>query len=104
MYLAAIAHSSISMADTHGMTIRNASPDDDLTTVKHFHNMWLGMSYPADKLRSDFQQQTLNFISDARETKRYRSFIAEVDDHPVGSVCCQLFMGLYPLVFKESDR
>lgn len=92
------------MVDRHEVTIRDATPDDDLVTAKHLYNMWLGMSYPEDKLRSDFQQQTLNFISDARETKQYRSFIAEVDGHPVGTVCCQLFMGLYPLVFKESDR
>lgn len=84
--------------------MREATQNDDSVTTKHFYEMWLGMSYPADKLRSDFEQQTLNFISDARETKQYRSFIAEVDGHPVGTVCCQLFMGLYPLVFMESDR
>lgn len=92
------------MADAHAITIRDATSDDDMVTVKHLYNMWSGMSYPADKLRSDFRQQTLDFICDARETKQYRSFIAEVDGHPVGTVCCQLFMGLYPLVFKESDR
>lgn len=92
------------MNDLNEITIREASPDDNLVTVQHLYNMWLGMSYPADKLRSDFQQQTLNFISSARETKQYRSFIAEVDGQPVGTVCCQLFVGLYPLVFKEPDR
>ena len=86
------------------VNIRQATPEDDLVTTEHFHNMWLGMSYPADKLRPDFQEQTMNFITDARQRKQYRSFIAEIGGTPVGTVCCQLYMGLYPLVFEESDR
>lgn len=92
------------MSNTKGIRIREALPDDVATTARHLHSMWLGMSYPADKLRPDFEQQTLSFISDARQHKQYKSFIAEVDGRPVGTVCCQLFMGLYPLVFVESDR
>lgn len=92
------------MPTVHGVEIRQATPEDDLVTTEHFYNMWLGMSYPADKLRPDFQQQTLRFISDARQQKQYKCFIAEMHGTPVGTVCCQLYMGLYPLVFEESDR
>lgn len=92
------------MAHAHGTIIRQATPDDDLVTTEHFYNMWLGMSYPADKLRPDFQQQTMKFISDARQHKQYKSFVADMHGKPVGTVCCQLYTGLYPLVFEESDR
>ena len=86
------------------IVIREALAADDKLTAKHFYSMWLGMSYPADKLRPDFEQQTLVFISDSRQRKHYNSFVAEADGVPVGTVCCQLFEGLYPLVFMESDR
>lgn len=92
------------MRTAHGAKIRQATPEDDLVTTEHFYSMWLGMSYPADKLRPEFQQQTLRFIADARQQKQYKCFIAEMHGTPVGTVCCQLYMGLYPLVFEESDR
>ena len=86
------------------ITIREASSRDDTTTVQHFRGMWLGMAYPEDKLRPDFAEQTLHFIAEARQLKHYKAFIAEADGKAVGSVCCQLFGGLYPLVFVESAR
>ncbi len=87
-----------------GITLRESSTHDDAITVQHFHAMWLGMAYPEDKLRPDFESQTLNFVAEARQHKQYKSFIAETVGKPVGSVCCQLFTGLYPLVFVESGR
>ena len=86
------------------ITVREASSRDDTTTVQHFRGMWLGMAYPEDKLRPDFAEQTLHFIAEARQLKQYKAFIAEADGKAVGSVCCQLFGGLYPLVFVESAR
>ena len=92
------------MPNTDGLSLREATSDDDPVTSKHYYNMWLGMSYPADKLHPDFEQRTVAFITDARRQKDYMSFMAEINGTPVGTVCCQLFGGLYPLVFRESDR
>ncbi|KAL0054902.1 hypothetical protein WJX82_003970 [Trebouxia sp. C0006] len=66
--------------------------------------MWVGMSFPEEELAPDFEEQTLQFIAEARQFRQYKAFIAEADGKPAGSVSCQLFGGLYPLVFAESAR
>ena len=86
------------------ITYREGCSRDDATVVKHFHGMWVGMTYPEDQLAPDFEEQTLQFIAEARQFRQYKAFIAEADDKPAGSVSCQLFTGLYPLVFVESAR
>ena len=86
------------------LRLRDASREDDVIIVQHFRGMWLGMGYPQNKLRPDFEKQTMDFIAEACQYRQYKAFIAEADSKPVGSVSCQLFGGLYPLVFVESDR
>ncbi|DBA70376.1 TPA: hypothetical protein ACH3X2_011792 [Trebouxia sp. C0005] len=46
----------------------------------------------------------ITYREDARQFKQYKAFLAEADGKPAGSVSCQLFSGLYPLVFLESAR
>lgn len=86
------------------VTYREGCSKDDATVVHYFHGMWVGMSFPEEELAPDFEEQTLQFIAEARQFRQYKAFIAEADGKPAGSVSCQLFGGLYPLVFAESAR
>lgn len=86
------------------MQIREARPEEEGLLAKHFYRMWRDNQIPGQDVRSDWQQVVLQFIANARQTLHYRAFIAEVDHQVVGSVGCQLFDGLYPLILTEQHR
>lgn len=83
---------------------REARPDEDLIIVKHFYQLWRDNQVPAESIRSDWFDITLQFISQARRELEYKAFVAEVEGTVVGSVGCQLFAGLYPLILKDDYR
>ena len=80
---------------------READERDDETTANFCVAQWTGMGFAEEELLPDATDRTLRFVKEARRDLQFTSFIAEVGGVPVGSACCQLFAGLYPLIFKE---
>lgn len=89
---------------SHTLNIREASPDEDSLIAKHFYQLWRDNDVPAESIRSDWLDITIQFISYARRELDYKAFVAEVDGKVVGSASCQLFAGLYPLVLEDHYR
>jgi ribosomal protein S18 acetylase RimI-like enzyme len=83
---------------------RQGTPVDDGAIADHFYRLWLDNQVAPQDIRSDWYEEILSFIAQARQTLAYRSFIAEVDDAIVGSVGCQEFAGLYPIPFQPYYR
>ena len=80
---------------------READEHDDELTAKFCVAQWTGMGFAEEDLLPDATNRTLRFVREARRDLQFTSFVAEVEGTPVGSACCQLFAGLYPLIFKE---
>lgn len=85
-------------------TVRNATPEDDVLLAKHFYQLWRDNDVADDAIRSDWQAVSCEFIDRARQELSFSAFIAEIDGIAVGSVSCQLFAGLYPLVLTDNYR
>ncbi len=83
---------------------REASPHENSLIAKHFYQMWQDNDVPAQSIRSDWLNITLEFISHARQELCYKAFVAEVDGIVVGSAGCQISAGLYPNVLEEHYR
>jgi len=66
--------------------------------------MWLDLEVPTSAMQPDWLDRTLRYIEQARRELDYAAFVAEVDGAVVGSVGCQRFAGLYPLVFTADYR
>lgn len=86
------------------LIIRPATPADDELIAQHFHQMWLDNQVPAEQIQSDWQAVTLNFLAMARAHLGYQGYIASLDQAIIGSVGCQLFSGLYPLLISQDQR
>ncbi|MGB7416384.1 MAG: GNAT family N-acetyltransferase [Thermosynechococcaceae cyanobacterium] len=86
------------------MMIREATVEEDALLAQHFYQLWRDNQVPEQSLKADWQTLTPEFIAHARRTLCYRAFVAEVNDQVVGSVGCQLFDGLYPLILIEQYR
>lgn len=72
--------------------------------AEHFYQMWLDNQVAADALQSNWQEITLKFLDKAQQELQYKAFFAELEGQIIGSASCQLFAGLYPLVFKSEYR
>ncbi len=83
---------------------REANPEEDSLLAEHFHRMWRDNEVLSDSIRSDWREQTLQFISHARQELGYKAFVVEIDGLVVGSVGCQLFAGLYPHILTDQYR
>jgi GNAT superfamily N-acetyltransferase len=84
--------------------IREALPQEDSIIAKHFYQMWLDNNVLAESIESNWQQITLDFITQARQNLCYKSFVVEVDKQVIGSTSCQIFAGLYPNILKAEYR
>ncbi|NJN38685.1 MAG: GNAT family N-acetyltransferase [Acaryochloridaceae cyanobacterium CSU_3_4] len=91
------------MSDS-SVTIRPALLAEDVLIAQHFYQLWLDNQVPPEQILPDWQQITLQFIANARQTSSYQGFIAEVQGQIVGSASCQLFAGLYPLLLSQDQR
>jgi ribosomal protein S18 acetylase RimI-like enzyme len=84
--------------------IREANNSENNLIAEHFAKMWLDIGISSDLIEPNCHDITLQFIEQARQNLSYKAFIAEVDDKIIGSVSCQLFAGLYPLILTEKER
>jgi GNAT superfamily N-acetyltransferase len=88
----------------HQITYRHGIPADDWAIAEHFYQLWLDNTVLPEAIRPDWQAEILAFITQARQSLAYQSFIAEVEGEIVGSVGCQIFAGLYPIPFQPHYR
>lgn len=86
------------------VNIKTANSKDDSIVARHFYQMWLDLGFKESDIDCNWQEKTLKYIEGARQSLEYKAFIAETEGEIVGSVSCQLFAGLYPLVFNEKLR
>ncbi len=83
---------------------RVAEAAEDEVIARHFYQLWLDNQVSATDLRPDWQAVTLQFIQQARQDLQFQAFVAVVEQQVVGSVSCQLFAGLYPLILTDRQR
>lgn len=84
--------------------IREANNSENNLIAEHFLQMWLDIGISSDLIEPNCHDITLEFIKQARQNLSYKAFIAEVDNKIIGSVSCQLFAGLYPLILTAKQR
>lgn len=83
---------------------RVAHPGEDALIARHFYQLWRDNGVPEQEINPNWQEITLNFMTQARQASFYQAFVVEAEGQIVGSTGCQLFAGLYPLVLAESYR
>jgi ribosomal protein S18 acetylase RimI-like enzyme len=83
---------------------RAAHSEEDALIAHHFYQLWQDNQVSEQDIDPNWQLITLEFIAQARQTASYQAFVAEVGGQIVGSASCQLFAGLYPLLFVTSYR
>jgi GNAT superfamily N-acetyltransferase len=88
----------------HPIHYRKGTPEDDSAIAIHFYKLWIDNNVAPDAIRPDWKEDILTFISQARASLDYQSFIAEVEGSIIGSVGCQQFAGLYPIPFQPNFR
>ncbi|GAP99666.1 GNAT family N-acetyltransferase [Leptolyngbya sp. NIES-2104] len=66
--------------------------------------MWRDNKVSPDSFAPDWRDRVLQFLETARRSLDYQAFVALAGDQIVGSVGCQRFAGLYPIVFNPTDR
>lgn len=86
------------------VTIRPSLSTEDPLIAQHFYQMWIDNQVPAEQIRPDWQNVTLEFLATARDQLVYQGFVASIEDQIVGSVGCQLFSGLYPFLISQDQR
>lgn len=92
------------MDKKQNLTIRKATVQEDNLIAKHFYQLGLDNDVTSDCIRSDWREITLKFIDKARQNLSFQAFVAEINCQIVGSASCQLFAGLYPVLFKPDFR
>lgn len=86
------------------LIIATASKDEDETIARHFYQLWLDNNIDPENIQDNWQQDTLDFITRARNELSFQAFVGKVNNQIVASVSCQLFAGLYPSPFKPNFR
>lgn len=86
------------------MIIREAKVEEEGLLAQHFYRLWRDNQVPEQDLKADGRTLTLQFIAHARQTLCYQAFVAEIKGQVVGSVGCQYFDGLYPLILADHHR
>jgi ribosomal protein S18 acetylase RimI-like enzyme len=84
--------------------IRKARPGEDGLIADHFYQMWRENQVAPDGFAVDWRNQVLQFIDGARQSLNYQAFVAVARNQIIGSVGCQRFEGLYPIVFNPAYR
>lgn len=92
------------MAAVSTAQFRAAYPEEDALIARHFYQLWRDNDVSEQDITPNWQPVTLDFIAQARQSLCYQAFVAEVDGFIVGSIGCQLFAGLYPLILAASHR
>jgi GNAT superfamily N-acetyltransferase len=88
----------------YNVTIRKATISEDNLIAQHFYQLWLDNKIDPHVIRSDWLEETIKFITQARQNLAYQAFVAVINNQVVGSSSCQLFAGLYPTPFQPSFR
>ena len=88
----------------HNLHTKIANPEDDFVVARHFYQMWLDLDFQESDIDCSWQKETIKYIERARQDLEYKAFIAEIEGKVIGSVSCQLFAGLYPLIFNKKLR
>lgn len=86
------------------LKIREANNNENNLIAEHFLQMWLDIGIFSDLIEPSCHDLTLQFIEQVQQNLSYKAFFAEVDNKIIGSVSCQLFAGLYPLILTEKQR
>ncbi|NES22629.1 MAG: GNAT family N-acetyltransferase [Symploca sp. SIO3E6] len=86
------------------INFRESNPQEDSIIAQHFYQIWRDNDVPADSIKADWLELTLQFISQARQELYYKAFVVAVGNLVVGSASCQLFNGLYPNILVEEYR
>jgi ribosomal protein S18 acetylase RimI-like enzyme len=86
------------------MNIREADRQEDSIIAKHFYHLWRDNDVPVERINSDWLEIVIKFIDRARQELCFQAFVAEIDKVVVGSISCQIFDGLYPLVLADAYR
>lgn len=81
--------------------IRKASPQEDTLIAKHLYQLSIDIGVPAEVIKDNWLDISLQFISHVRQTLSYKAFVAEVDGIVVGSAGCQLYTKPYPQIWAE---
>ncbi len=85
-------------------TIREGRDDEVDGLAEAFRSMWLDNEVPPEAIESDYRDRVRRFVADGRERAQLRFFVAESEGRIVGTVCAQLFDGLYPAILTEATR
>jgi GNAT superfamily N-acetyltransferase len=88
----------------YNVSIRKATITEDSLIARHFYQLWLDNEIAPSAIRSNWLEETVQFITQARQNLAYQAFVAVIDNQIVGSSSCQLFAGLYPSPFQPSFR
>ena len=84
--------------------IKSTTTKDDRFIAQHFYQLWLDNDFSAEQLQDNWLEITLDFIAKARQELSFQAWLVETEGKIIGSASCQLFSGLYPLVFKPEFR
>lgn len=84
--------------------VRAATAEEDSLIAAHFRQMWLDLDVSSAAIEPDWLHITRQYIEQARQTLNFQAFVAEAAGQVVGSVSCQRFAGLYPLILKPEHR
>jgi ribosomal protein S18 acetylase RimI-like enzyme len=92
------------MPTQQAIQIRAATLQEDALIAEHFYQMWIDNHVAPEAIIADWRETVLQFIGHARRELSYQAFVAQVDDHPVGSIGCQSVTGLYPNIMTAIER
>lgn len=92
------------MDKNQNVIIREANSSENHLIAQHFYQLWLDNNVAPNSLSEDWLETTLEFIAKAKQDLFFQSFVAILDNQVIGSTSCQLFAGLYPMLFKPDFR
>jgi hypothetical protein len=84
--------------------IRNGSPADDPTLIRHYQALWESYGVDPIYIKADAEEVTVDFIVSGRRHHQLATFFAEADGVPIGSLACQIEHLPYPDVTVPSFR
>lgn len=86
------------------LIIREANASENQIIAQHFYQLWLDNNIAPDFISENWLEITIEFITKAKSDLSFQSFVAIVDNQVIASTSCQLFTGLYPMLFKPDFR
>lgn len=88
---------------TLNVNIQEALPQDDALITEHLYRLAREL-VPAEFIESNYQEITLQFIAQVRQTMQFAAFVASMDGTGLGSVSCQLYEKPYPQIVRAQYR